>query len=201
MPKRQVFFSFKYKDDFDRVNQIRNMGIIEGDSIVSDNEWEKIKQTEEKIKKWIHEQMEKRSCVIVCIGEHTHESYYCQYEIEHAWKNNKGIFGLYIHNLNNLNQKKSTRGRNPFDNFYITKDGKDIPLSKVLKTYDPIVTQNKGNDNISSYNDIKENLESLIENAIKLREEYGKDLKITQNIETKNTSQTIEIIDPPKQWI
>ena len=119
MPKRQVFFSFKYADDFARVNQIRNMGAIEGDSIVSDNEWEEVKQSAEKIKQWIHKQMDMRSCVIVCIGQNTDASYYCNYEIEYAWKKGKGIVGIYIHNLNDLNGQKVPRGNNPFGNFKI----------------------------------------------------------------------------------
>ena len=38
--KRQVFFSFHYKPDNWRASQVREMGTIEGNSAVSDNDWE-----------------------------------------------------------------------------------------------------------------------------------------------------------------
>lgn len=40
---RKVFFSFHYDLDSWRVNQVRNMGIVEGQRICEPNEWEKIK--------------------------------------------------------------------------------------------------------------------------------------------------------------
>ena len=52
--KRQVFYSFHYGNDVMRVQQIRNMGVIEGNTPVSPNEWEQVKRTGDKaIEKWI----------------------------------------------------------------------------------------------------------------------------------------------------
>ena len=39
MPKRQVFFSFHFKNDVMRVQQIRNIGVIEGNTPVSPSNW------------------------------------------------------------------------------------------------------------------------------------------------------------------
>ena len=39
--KRRVFYSFHYNDDFARVSQIRNIGMIQGNSTASSNDWEK----------------------------------------------------------------------------------------------------------------------------------------------------------------
>lgn len=200
MPKRQVFFSFKYVDDFARVNQIRHMGAIEGDSIVSDNEWEEVKQSPYKIKQWIHKQMEMRSCVIVCIGENTDASYYCNYEIEYAWKQGKGIVGIYIHNLNDLKNQKSHRGNNPFGNFKLMIEGKEVFLSRILTAHDPVVKLNQDKDNLTSYQDIKDHLEEWIEDAIKLRETYGDNIEIKQITKPQEHTTHIEIINPPKQW-
>ena len=44
MPKRQVFYSFHYKNDVMRVQQIRNIGVIEGNIPVSSNTWEEIER-------------------------------------------------------------------------------------------------------------------------------------------------------------
>ena len=41
---RQVFYSFHFNNDVMRVQQIRNIGIIEGNTPVSANEWEEIKR-------------------------------------------------------------------------------------------------------------------------------------------------------------
>ena len=41
--KRQVFYSFHYGQDSCRVAQIRNIGAIEGNASVSDNDWEIVK--------------------------------------------------------------------------------------------------------------------------------------------------------------
>ena len=40
MAKRQVFYSFHYANDAMRVQQIRNIGMIEGNTPVSPNEWD-----------------------------------------------------------------------------------------------------------------------------------------------------------------
>jgi len=39
---RKVFFSFHYKPDNWRASQVRNMGVIDGNRPVSDNDWEQI---------------------------------------------------------------------------------------------------------------------------------------------------------------
>ena len=47
MPKRQVFFSFHFNNDVMRVQQIRNIGVIEGNTPVSVNDWETPSKDEE----------------------------------------------------------------------------------------------------------------------------------------------------------
>ena len=41
---RRAFYSFHYSLDNWRASQIRNMGIIEGNKPVTDNDWEKVKK-------------------------------------------------------------------------------------------------------------------------------------------------------------
>ncbi len=67
--KRQVFYSFHYKNDVMRVQLVRNMGVIEGNTPVSANDWEEIKKKgDDAVKKWIDDNMNYRSCVIVLVG-------------------------------------------------------------------------------------------------------------------------------------
>ena len=84
--KRQVFYSFHYKNDVMRVAQIRNIGAIEGNKPVSENEWEEVKKKgNQAIEKWIDDNMQNRSCVIVLVGEETSNRQWVKYEIEKAW--------------------------------------------------------------------------------------------------------------------
>ena len=41
---RRTFYSFHHKPDNWRASQVRNMGVIEGNRPVSDNDWEQIKK-------------------------------------------------------------------------------------------------------------------------------------------------------------
>lgn len=44
MTKRQVFYSFHFKNDSWRAGQVRNIGVVEGNTPVSSNDWEEVKR-------------------------------------------------------------------------------------------------------------------------------------------------------------
>jgi hypothetical protein len=159
MPKRQVFYSFHFDNDVMRVQQIRNIGALEDNKPVSASEWEEVKKKgESSIQKWIADNMANRSCVVVLVGEETANRKWVKYEIKKAWDDGKGLLGIYIHNLKCPRNGKSNKGPNPFDQFDF-KDGSK--LSSVVKCYNPSSTD--------AYNDIKNNLEDWIEEAIQIR--------------------------------
>lgn len=159
MPKRQVFYSFHFDYDVMRVQQIRNMGAIEDNKPVSANDWEEVKKKGKAgIEKWIDDNMNYRSCVVVLIGEETANRPWVKYEIEKAWKDGKGLLGIHIHNIKCPRNGKGAKGKNPFDQFKFN-DGS--LLSSKVNCYNP--------DSNDAYNDIKDNLESWIEAAIKQR--------------------------------
>ena len=161
--KRQVFYSFHYKNDVRRVSQVRNIGALEDNKPVSDNEWEEVKRKgDDNIKKWINDNMNYRSCVIVMVGEETANRKWVKYEIEKAWNDGKGVLEIYIHNLKDPVTGKCSQGKNPFSSFTIKKDNKS--LADIVKCYNP-----NPND---AYNDIKDNLEKWVEEAIKIRNNY-----------------------------
>lgn len=154
--KRQVFYSFHYENDVMRVQQIRNIGAIEGNAPVSANEWEQVKRNgDSAIKRWIDQNMQNRSCVIVLIGESTASRQWVKYEIEKAWNDKRALMGIYIHNLKDPKVGKCSQGMNPFDMFKIG----DRKLSEFVPCYNP--------DSIDAYNDIRNNIESWIEQALK----------------------------------
>ena len=157
--KRQVFYSFHFDNDVMRVQQIRNMGVIEGDEPASANEWEQLKKKDGGQKKWIDDNMAYRSCVIVLIGEETAKRPWVQYEIKKATAEKKAMLGVYIHNLRDPKHGTCSQGSNPFEQFTLT-DGPNSGkrLSTIIKCYNP-----PSND---AYGTIKANIDAWIEAAI-----------------------------------
>lgn len=165
MAKRQVFFSFEFKKDNWRASQVRNMGKVDGNSTFSDNDWEEVKEkTDSKIKEWIDEQLQMRSCLVVLIGSSTSGRKWINYEIDRAYEMGKGIVGIYVHGLEDSHGCQTEKGSNPFYN-RLTKDGER--LSKYVNCYDPPYSSSK-----NVYSDIERNIETLIEDAISNRRFY-----------------------------
>ncbi|MBA2937014.1 TIR domain-containing protein [Paenibacillus sp. CGMCC 1.16610] len=165
---RKVFFSFHYVPDNWRAGQVRNIGVVEGNAPVSDNDWEEVKKGGDKaIQDWIDTQIKGKSCAVILIGEKTAGRKWIKYEIEKSWNLNKGVVGIYIHNLKDKDGNQSTKGKNPFDDFTITVDGKKKSLSGVVKAYDPPYKTST-----YVYDHIKENLEKWVEEAIEIRNKY-----------------------------
>lgn len=163
---RKVFFSFHYKKDSWRASQVRNAGVVEGNTPVSDNDWEKITRKGGKaIQAWIDEQLHGRSCTIVLIGSETAGRKWIKYEIQKSWNDGKGLLGIYIHNLKDQEGYQSTKGRNPFDDFVLQGSGEK--LSSIVRAYDPPYS-----DSTKVYDYIKNNIANWVEDAIKLRQSY-----------------------------
>jgi len=161
---RQVFYSFHYVPDSWRASQVRNIGKVEGNKAASDNDWETITEGgEAAIKRWIDEQMKGRSCAIVLIGRDTAGRKWIKYEIEKAWKDGKGLLGIHIHGLKDRNGTQTTKGRNPFSEYNLNGVGMD----QIVKTYDPPTSDSQG-----AYAWIAGNLETWIDEAIKIRGRY-----------------------------
>ena len=156
MAKRQIFYSFHFDNDVMRVQQIRNIGALEDNKPVSANDWEEIrKKGDNAIEKWIDNNMAYRSCIVVLIGEETSKRPWVKHEIKKAWSESKGLLGVYIHNIKCPRNGKSNMGANPFSQFtFKDNDGnvKTIPC--------------KNPDSSDAYNDIKDNLEDWVEEAI-----------------------------------
>ena len=162
MAKRQVFYSFHFDNDVMRVQQIRNIGAIEDNKPVSVNQWEEVKKGgEAAIKKWINDNLKYKSCVIVLIGEETANRKWVKYEIEKAWEDGKGVVGIYVHNLKCPRKGKGTKGANPFEKIKFD-DGEK--LSDIINVYNP--------NSSDAYNDIADNIEDWIEEAIEIRGNY-----------------------------
>lgn len=160
MPRR-CFYSFDYKTDNWRVSTVKGIGAVEGQPVVSGNEWEQVERGgDSAIQRWIDEQMKGRSCLIVLIGSGTAGRRWVNYEIKKAWDDGKGVLGVHIHNLLDRNGRASIKGANPFVSFTVGQR----PLTTWVKTYDPPYSDSK-----MVYNYIAENIEKWIEAAIQAR--------------------------------
>ena len=142
-----------------RVQQIRNIGAIEGNEPVSPNNWEEIRRTgKSAVEKWIDDNMRHKSCVVVLVGSETANRKWVDYEIRKAWNEGKGLFGIYIHNLKDPRTGICRKGANPFDNVPLENGQR---LSSLVPCYDP--------NSWDAYNDIAKNLENWVDYAIKNR--------------------------------
>jgi len=104
--------------------------------------------------------MKYRSCVVVLVGEETANRPWVKHEIKKAWEDGKGLFGIYIHNLKCPRNGKSTKGKNPFDQFTFDDGSK---LSSIVNCYNP--------SQYDAYNDIANNMEKWVNSAVAQRKE------------------------------
>src|SRR5664279_3103397 len=123
---KSIFASFYYDLDSHRVQQVLNMGAIEGDSKVTAQEWESVKRkTDAAIEKWIHDQMLRKSAVVVLVGSQTASRKWVRYEISEAWDGRRPLVGIRIHGLKNFQQQTDSVGANPFASIKL-KDGSTL---------------------------------------------------------------------------
>lgn len=164
---RKVFYTFRYSNDSHRVQQVKNMGVVEGQPLLSANGWEDVKSGgDAAIQEWIDNNMSGKSCDVVLIGSATAGRKWVKYEIKKAWNDGRGVVGIFIHNLKDLNQQQSSIGRNPFDDFVVGSD--KTALSSIVKAYNPPYSTST---NVYSY--VKDHIADWVEEAIEIRKNYG----------------------------
>jgi hypothetical protein len=164
--KRSVFYSFHYKPDHWRVQQVRKMGALAGNAAVSVNTWETIvARGDRAIRAWIDKNMAGKSCAVVLIGARTAGRKWIDYEIEKAWNEGKGVVGVHIHRLRNSKRLQATKGQNPFADFVIGTAR--TPMRDIVKVYNPPHT-----DSANAYAYIEHNLAAWVEEAIRIRKRY-----------------------------
>jgi Thoeris protein ThsB, TIR-like domain len=163
---RRVFYSFHYSRDSQRVSQVKNIGVVEGQRILSSNDWEKVKGGgDAAVKEWIETEMNGKSCVVVLIGSQTAGRKWVEYEFKKAWADGKGVVGVYIHNLKNLLGFQDAKGANPFAGFTVCDGKKDF--ATVVKAYDPPYSTST-----SVYDYIKNNLAGWADEALTIRNNF-----------------------------
>jgi hypothetical protein len=163
---RKVFLSYHYEPDNWRAHQIRNIAAIDANEPAPEGKWEEITRSGAiAVKKWIDRQLQGRSCTIVLIGTRTAGRRWIEYEIAKSWRDGKGLLGIYVNYLRDKYGNQSPQGKNPFDDFSVTEDGKK--LSSIVEAYDAPYSRSK-----DVYDFIKNNIEEWIETAISIRETH-----------------------------
>jgi len=127
---RQVFFSFKYKD-VSRSMVVRNSWVTqerEAAGFIDAAGFEALrKQGDKAIQNWIDGQLKGTSVTVVLVGEETCNSRWVKYEIAKSKERGKGLLGIDISKIKDLQQNTTERcGEIPKDYpFYlwIKEDG------------------------------------------------------------------------------
>jgi len=153
---KSVFYSFHYDRDVFRVQQVRNINVLEGQSLLKAQEWESVKeQGDDAIKEWIDKQMNYKEAIIVLVGKETAGRKWINYEINRAWDMGKPLLGICIHGISSMG-KTDSPGNNPF-----TSSELEIPSYIKIPLFDPTVKNYLGKiDSQATYNKLRENLEN-----------------------------------------
>lgn len=156
---KKCFLSFHYKPDNWRVQQIKNIGSIDEQPLLSANKWEEIKKDgDDAIRNWIDDNMKGKDCLIVLVGTQTAGRRWVKYEIKKAWEKGLGVLAIYVHNLKDSDQKQCTKGSDPFAG--LTVNGEQV----VGEVYDPPYSTST-----NVYDHIKNNIDGWVKAAIDAR--------------------------------
>lgn len=157
---KSVFFSFHYARDAWRVQQVANMGALEGQPILNSQDWEQVKRRgEASIKKWISDQMAYKTAVVVLIGNQSAARPWVRYEIIEAWNNQKPLVGVRIHGLADRDGRTDHSGADPFAAIDLKGGG---TLADYIPVYNPT-----GLNSQTVHSNIRSNLPIWVSNAYK----------------------------------
>lgn len=157
---KSVFYSFHYDNDAWRVQQIVNMGALEGQVILNAQEWEAVKKKgDAAIQDWIDKQMSYKKAVVVLIGSGTAARPWVQYEIKKAWNENKPLVGVRIHGLADSSGNTDRAGADPFAKVTLQGGG-------TVTDYVPVYTPS-GSTSKDVHASIAANIANWVDNAYK----------------------------------
>ena len=118
---RRVYFAFHYQRDIWRVNQVRKSNVVKGfesAGFIDSSLWEEAKKKgDEAIRKLIDDGLKYTTVTVVLIGAKTAEREYVEYEIDKSWQKGNGLIGVYIHNLEDQNERTDIKGEDPLVKF------------------------------------------------------------------------------------
>ena len=154
-----VYYSFHYTRDAFRVQQVINMGVVEGTKLLNAQEWESVKRGgRAAIEKWIAEKMAYKNAVVVLVGTETSSRPWVRYEITKAWNDKKPLVGVRIHGLATA-AGSDPIGKNPFAEINLQGGG---TLADFVPLYNPA-----GSTSQAVYGSISSNMVNWVNSAYK----------------------------------
>lgn len=155
-----VFYSFHYDRDNWRVQQVLNMGLLDGQASLNHQEWEAVKKKgNQAIENWIAEQMNYKTAVVVLIGAETASRPWVEYEIAKAWNDKRRLVGIRINGLADSSGHTDSQGPNPFDRV-------KFPSGASVAKYVPVYTPS-GSTSKDVYASIHANLTTWVDSGYK----------------------------------
>lgn len=111
---RNVFFSFHYDNDVQRAFVVRQSWVTKpnrtASGVIDRADFESIKKNgDAAIKRWIDNQLIGTSVTVVLIGAETLQRPFVKYEIEQSIIRRNGILGVFVHNIRDFDQTRSSR--------------------------------------------------------------------------------------------
>lgn len=149
---RRVFFSFHYERDIWRANVVRNSWMThphrEAAGFWDASLWEQAKCKGRKVvHRMIDNALYNTSVTAVLVGAETYCREYVQYEISESYRCEKGMIGIYIHNIGDRNRTIDWKGANPFSE--LCDSGNGLNLSELFPIYDWV--HNDGYHNLGDW--------------------------------------------------
>jgi hypothetical protein len=122
----RTFFSFHYERDVSRASVVRNSAKTKSNidpAWIEAGIWEDAKtKGDAAVKELISDALKNTSVTAVLIGAKTSEMKWVKEEIKQSEERGNGLFGIYIHNIKDLNGNTDTKGTNPLPSTYSTYD-------------------------------------------------------------------------------
>ena len=148
-----VYFCYDRLLDIQRAKRIRHRFEMKGGRAVGfpkPNEWKRLlSQGDQAIRYWVEDQVHFSDVTAVLIGTNTSKDPIVRRAIVACHQLEKGMLGIYIHNVRVDNGRPSKKGTNPFDCFCMVKGDQKTSLSELYKTYDWI--KDTGQFNLDSW--------------------------------------------------
>lgn len=115
---RRCFFSFHYKRDVWRAQQVKNSWLSkdrESAGFFDSSAFETSKKADSQLKGFLDSELQGSSVTCVLIGAETFSRRWVRYEIVRSFVENKGLLGVYLNGLRNEKSEADVQGYNPFD--------------------------------------------------------------------------------------
>jgi MTH538 TIR-like domain (DUF1863) len=113
----RTFFSFHYELDVSRASVVRKSSALKSEITpewVDASLWEEAKKKNDAaVQKLIDDALVGTSVTAVLIGAETAGRKWIKYEIKQSQDRGNGLFGIYIHNIEDFSGKTATKGTNP----------------------------------------------------------------------------------------